>query len=87
MKYWREEYKSHQGEERPSNWGILGRAVGVDSNAPRHEDPTIIKINSRRVALMMGRPIREDLESVVFYPQTHVFLSTHTLACSPLLPH
>jgi hypothetical protein len=67
MKYWREEYfarcsKITKGTKDPVIEAYLGGLWGWIAKPLDKDDPTIIDMDSRRVAMMMGRPIREDLE-------------------------
>jgi hypothetical protein len=67
MKYWREEYfarcsKVNKEKKDPVIEEYLGGLWGWIATPLDKDDPTIIDMDSRRVALMMGRPIREDLE-------------------------
>jgi hypothetical protein len=67
MKYWRDEYFARcsritKGTKDPVIEAYLGGLWGWIAKPLDKEDPTIIVMDSRRVALMMGRPIREDLE-------------------------
>jgi hypothetical protein len=67
MQYWREEYFARcknliQGTKDPVIAAYLGGLWGWIATPLDDEDPTIINMDSRRVTLMLGRPIREDLE-------------------------
>jgi hypothetical protein len=67
MKYWREEYfakctKAIKEQKDPVLEKYLGGLWEWIATPLDEEDQKIIDMDSRRVALMMGRPIREDLE-------------------------
>jgi hypothetical protein len=67
MEYWREEYfarcsKAIKEKKDPVIGKYLGGLWGWIATPLDKEDQTIIDMDSRRVALMMGRLIREDLE-------------------------
>jgi hypothetical protein len=77
MKYWREEYfarcsKVIKEKKDPVIGKYLGGLWEWIATPLDKEDPTIINMDSQRVALMMGRPIREDLERPGL--QTHLTL-------------
>jgi hypothetical protein len=67
MEYWREEYfercKATIKEQKdPILEEYLGGLWEWIATPLDEDDQTIIDMDSRRVAVMMGRPIREDLE-------------------------